>query len=91
MEFWEQKKAFFPELCILAQVVLPVPATQISIELFLSGLNILLLSTKSNITKILNKQLFVRTTRIFERNIDVTCIFINFKILWFLVLQYKMI
>ncbi|XP_018574395.1 uncharacterized protein LOC108913338 [Anoplophora glabripennis] len=66
LEFWEKRKSIAPELYMLSQVLLAVPATQVSVERLFSGLKFLLPPTRFNIKdKILEQQLFVRTNRIF--------------------------
>lgn len=61
-------KDISPEMYMLSQVLLAVPATQVSVERLFSGLKFILPPTRSNIkNKILEEQLFVRTNRLFEK------------------------
>ncbi|KAJ8926255.1 hypothetical protein NQ314_021376 [Rhamnusium bicolor] len=68
LEFWEKNKEAWPELYALSQVVLTVPATQVTVERLFSGLKFLLSPLRSKAKKkILEDQILVRTNRIFEK------------------------
>lgn len=68
-DFWEKRKDISEELYLLAQILLGVPVTQVSVERLFSGLKYILPPIRSNIkSKILEEQLLLRTNKIFSKN-----------------------
>lgn len=66
LTFWEEHKAKMPELYKLAQIVLAVPATQVSVERLFSGLKFILSPLRCNLNKeILEDILIVRSNTLF--------------------------
>jgi len=50
LQFWESKKMVWPELYELAQIVLAIPATQVSVERLFSALRFILRPQRFNLS-----------------------------------------
>jgi len=62
LKFWKSMETVYPEIYILAKIVLSVPSTQVSVERLFSGLKFILSPYKSNInSQNLEDQLLVQT------------------------------
>lgn len=67
LQFWDSKKAIYPELFELSNIILSVPATQVSVERLFSSLKFVLSPYRSNVSaKNLEDQLLIRSNRLFK-------------------------
>jgi len=67
LQFRDSKKTIYPELFKISNIILSVPATQVSVERLFSGLKYILSPYRINISaKNLEDQLLIRTNRLFE-------------------------
>jgi len=66
-QFWNSKKTIYPELFDLSNILLSVPAIQVSVKRLFSCLKFVLSAYRSNISaKNLEDQLLIHTNRLFE-------------------------
>lgn len=65
--YWESKKLIHPILYFLSQIVLAVPATQVSVERLFSGLKLLLSPQRDKLNEdVLDDLMFIRTNSLFN-------------------------
>lgn len=63
-EYWKSQKSISPDLYKLAQVVLAVPATQVSVERSFSALNLILNNRRTSLSeKTLKEIMFVKLNK----------------------------
>lgn len=68
LKFWKSMENIYPEIYVLAKIILSVPSTQVSVERLFSGLKFILSPYRSNINaQNLEDQLLVRTNRLFDK------------------------
>lgn len=62
LQWWETKQKIYPQLYVMAQIVLSLPVTQVSVERLFSGLKFILSDLRYSMkSPILNDLMIVRT------------------------------
>jgi len=68
LKFWKSMENIYPEIYVLAKIILSVPSTQVSVERLFSGLKFIFSPYRCNInSQNLEDQLLVRTNRLFDK------------------------
>lgn len=68
LKFWKSIENIYPEIYVLAKIILSVPSTQVSVERLFSSLKFIFSPYRCNINfQNLEDQLLVRTNRLFEK------------------------